>query len=399
MDNLTHSLVGAALAQAALPAGAARPQRRLFLAAGVLAANLPDADLLYVGITPPPLGYLLHHRGHTHTVVGLLAQGLLLLLLSRVLPYTRRLGAVGRSRVRWLIAGALCTHILLDAGNSYGVHPFHPFDSRWYYGDAVFIFEPWLWLLFGLPVAWNASGRFARITLLALLAGVPILLAVPGVVPRPAVAALAVAGILIAWWIRLLSVRTRALAGLAAGALFIAFLAGLGALARATTRALVEPHVRGELVDIVLSPNPADPFCWTVIAIEKDERAGTFAHHPGTLSLAPRWRPPTACASHRFAGRNATRVAGGRLAWNEEVRQSLEALRALREEDCWVKAWLQFGRAPALRDGEILDLRFDNGPRDNFTAMPVDPGRARCPAHVTAWAPPRADLWEPSRRP
>lgn len=397
MDNLTHSLVGAALAQAALPAGAAKPLRRLFLAAGVLTANLPDADLLYVGITPPPLGYLLHHRGHTHTFVGLLAQGLLFLPLIRLLPYARRVDAVIRARVRWLIAVALLTHILLDAGNSYGVHPFHPFDSRWYYGDAVFIFEPWLWLLFGLPVAWNASSRFARIALLALLAGLPILLAVPGVVPRGAVAALAVAGILLAWSVRHLSVRTRALAGLAAGALFIAFLAGLGALARTTARALAEPRVRGEVVDLVLSPNPADPFCWTVIAIEKDEPGGTFAHHAGTLSLAPRWRPPTACASHRFAGRRATHVAGGQLAWNDAVRQPLQTLRALSERDCRVKAWLQFGRAPALRDGEIVDLRFDNGPRDNFTAMPIDPDRADCPAHVTDWSRPRADLLRSSR--
>ena len=391
MDNLTHSLVGAALAQAALPDGAGRPQRRLFLAAGILAANLPDADLLYVGITPPPIGYLLHHRGHTHTLVGLLAQGVILAALCHAVPHLRRLIAVDRARIRWLIAVALLTHVLLDAGNTYGVHPFHPFDRRWYYGDAVFIFEPWLWLLFGLPVAWNA-GRFARIALFALLAVLPILLSVAGVVPRAAVAALAVAGLLLGWWVRRLSVRTRALAGLAAGTLFIAFLAGLAALARATTRALVGPHVRGEVVDIVLSPNPADPACWTVIAIEKDERGGGFAHHRGTLSLAPGWRPPTACASHRLAGRSATRVAGGRLAWNDEVRQPLETLRGLSERDCWAKAWLQFGRAPALRDGEIVDLRFDHGPRDNFTAMPVDPGRAGCPAHVTPWALPRADL-------
>jgi inner membrane protein len=397
MDNLTHSLVGAALAQAALPDGAAKPQRRLFLAAGVLAANLPDADLLYVGITPPPLGYLLHHRGHTHTLVGLLAQGVILAALCLAVPHLRRLVALDRARVGWLIAVALVTHILLDAGNSYGVHPFHPFDPRWYYGDAVFIFEPWLWLLFGVPVAWNASGRFARGALVALVAGLPILLAVPGVVPRAAVAALIVAGILLGWWVRGLSVRTRALTGLASGALFIAFLAGLATRARATTRALVESHVRGEVVDIVLSPNPADPACWTVIAIEKDERGGAFAHHRGTLSLAPRWRPPTACASHRFAGRSATRVAGGRLAWNDEVRQPLEALRALSERDCWARAWLQFGRAPALRDGEIVDLRFDNGPRDNFTAMPVDPDRAGCPARLTRWARPRADLLESSR--
>ncbi|WP_370466973.1 metal-dependent hydrolase, partial [Salmonella enterica] len=40
---------------------------------------------------------------------------------------------------------ATLLHIALDFTNSYGVHPFWPFDNRWYYGDAVFIVEPLFW--------------------------------------------------------------------------------------------------------------------------------------------------------------------------------------------------------------------------------------------------------------
>src|SRR5688572_27706353 len=102
MDNLTHSLVGVALAHVALPDTAPRTRRGVFLAGGVLAANLPDIDLLYVGITPPPLGYLLHHRGHTHTLVGLVAQGLLLAVACRLVPPLWRLVA-GASRRMWAL--------------------------------------------------------------------------------------------------------------------------------------------------------------------------------------------------------------------------------------------------------------------------------------------------------
>ena len=71
LDNLTHSLAGRRPrgGRAARPTST-RTARRLFLATGVIASNLPDLDLVYTGIAPAPLGYLLHHRGHTHTSSG-----------------------------------------------------------------------------------------------------------------------------------------------------------------------------------------------------------------------------------------------------------------------------------------------------------------------------------------
>jgi ribosomal protein L28 len=38
----------------------------------ILANNAPDLDIVYIGITGGKLGYLLHHRGHTHTLVATL---------------------------------------------------------------------------------------------------------------------------------------------------------------------------------------------------------------------------------------------------------------------------------------------------------------------------------------
>jgi len=43
-------------------------------------------------------------------------------------------------------------HIAFDAFNNYGVHPFAPFEDRWFYGDAVFIIDPWLWLTLGTGI-------------------------------------------------------------------------------------------------------------------------------------------------------------------------------------------------------------------------------------------------------
>ncbi len=74
MDNLTHSLVGLVAAKAGL-----ERTTPYATAVCVIAANLPDADL--VMLAKGPWVYLANHRGITHSIVGTLALGLLLPVL------------------------------------------------------------------------------------------------------------------------------------------------------------------------------------------------------------------------------------------------------------------------------------------------------------------------------
>jgi hypothetical protein len=80
------------------------------------------------------------------------------------------------------------------------------------------------------------------------------------------------------------------------------------------------------------------------------------------------------------------------MAWGKELRQPLGAMRDLAQRDCFVLSWLQFGRAPFVRDATIADLRFDSGSRGNFTAMAIPGGNRACPPALTDWALPRADV-------
>ncbi len=43
----------------------------------------------------------------------------------------------------------VATHPLLDWLNTYGIRLLMPLDPRWFYGDAVFIVDPWIWLVSG----------------------------------------------------------------------------------------------------------------------------------------------------------------------------------------------------------------------------------------------------------
>jgi inner membrane protein len=147
MDNLTHSLVGLAAAKAGLER--LSPGATI---ACVLAANAPDLDILAV------LGgrwfYLQHHRGITHSIIGTLALALLIPCLFYAVDWLVARIRKRPPRVRFsglLVASLIlsASHPLMDWTNNYGVRPFLPWSGQWYYGDLVFIVDPWLWLVVG----------------------------------------------------------------------------------------------------------------------------------------------------------------------------------------------------------------------------------------------------------
>lgn len=391
MDNITHSLVGVALAD--LAAGrTGKSQRPLLVGAAIVAANLPDIDLAYSAITPPPLGYLLHHRGHTHTVVGLAGLAIVLVLSYGFFPGVRKLRISGQLRFWLLLAIALASHLALDALNTYGIHPFYPLDNKWYYGDTVFILEPFFWLTLGIAVAAGARSGMAR-----LAAGLPLIvllftIGATGAVPLESVAALVLIGGAFAWLAVRVPPRTRAAVAFALCGLMVAGLTVTSRAARRATLEALRPAATGHVVDVILTPNPSSPLCWSVIAVEERENEGEYVLWRGTLSLLPEWRSPSACALHGFfGGRDLRTVGDRRLVVSGEIHQPLARLRALARRDCRVRAWLRFGRAPVI-DGEwIYDLRFRERAGDNFSRMRLTTSEG-CPSYVPEWSMPRADL-------
>jgi inner membrane protein len=165
MDNLAHTLAGLAMADAGL-------RRKTAFGATTLAiaANLPDIDaaILFVGDGVDGLAF---RRGWTHGVLAMLVLPLLLAVCMRGVGRLRKADPGSRpSSWRWLIvlsAIGVWSHPLLDLLNTYGVRFLMPFSNRWFYGDALFIIDPWLWLtlLTGIVVSrWRARGLAADAT-------------------------------------------------------------------------------------------------------------------------------------------------------------------------------------------------------------------------------------------
>jgi inner membrane protein len=138
MDNLCHTLVGAALAETGL-------KRRTALGSATLmiAANFPDIDVIAV-----PFGHSLGiRRGITH---GLPAQFLLPFVLTAIMIGWHRWRGRGEAPdprgLLVLSAIGIFTHPLLDWMNTYGMRWLMPLDGRWWYGDTLFIVDPWILL-------------------------------------------------------------------------------------------------------------------------------------------------------------------------------------------------------------------------------------------------------------
>lgn len=274
MDNLTHSLLGAAIAKT--PLGRASPLAPL---AFVVAANLPDFENFVLAFYDQPTN-MLHHRSITHGVVGVAVLAPLFTLL--VWAADRRLARGSPRRSWWPLLGgvtlAAWSHPLLDWLNTYGVRPWLPFDWTWYQGDLVFIIDPWLWLLLGAAVCLAGPRRWWGSVLLAvvgLAATAAVLLA-----PLPTPAALPVvwlvAVVLLGWgrWRRIGSTRPGTVVATALG-LAVVYVGLLGVAGRTAWRQSV-PIITARLspgeriVARTLSPQPADPFRWQVIAETHD---------------------------------------------------------------------------------------------------------------------------------
>lgn len=407
MDNLTHTLLGALVGEtAARYVPTARSvlgedtRRSLYVTLTIAGSNLPDLDILYAGISGDKLGYLLHHRGHTHTVIGALMLGLLLYALA--LAWLRWRSIRHEQQDRWWLAAvalfAPLLHIAMDATNEYGVHPFWPFDNAWYYGDSIFIIEPLFWAA-AAPLVFLFRTAIPRVFAgLALVAGVGLAFG-SGLVPpvlATALTLLALGMLLIGWRC---SARVAAIAGVVASCGILLLFTTTGQIARSRAEAqFTAQYPRATALDFVLAPLPVNPLCWEVIAMQVD--GDEYALRQAMLSLAPGWMPARDCPAMlapttvQLSDIDASDSAA--FEWMNEATMSRAEAAMLLRDNCEARALGGFVRALWFRESSrgwlIGDLRYDREPGLGFAEMEVSAEPQACPRFVPPWELPRADL-------
>lgn len=390
MDNLSHSLGGLLIGETAAELSqSSRKKRLLLLASSFLAANFPDLDLLYTWINPKPLGYLLQHRGHTHTLLGLLPQLLLVFLLLLVIPSFRELLRDRKTRLLVLAVSSvnLLLHLVMDSWNSYGVHPFWPISSRWYYGDMVFILEPMVWFSFALPLFFTVRNKIFRGILAFIMASIPLIAWYKGLLAWYSIAGLGLMALLSSGILRFLRGKILRL-----GFGFLALLIFIGvefASSRRVKQLVAERWAAEEnhrpIRDIIADPLPANPICWRTIQIDLDETAGVYRTTIQPISLLPQLIPAEDCPMFRSS--------------TGTIEQNLLPLRDAVTKDCYFRSWLRFARAPLLKDDSAFDIRFGGAGPENFTYLDQVGSSRPCMRWEAAWDWPRRDLFPNEKSP
>ncbi|MCP9493521.1 MAG: metal-dependent hydrolase [Pyrinomonadaceae bacterium MAG19_C2-C3] len=358
MDNLTHSLVGLTVAKAGFDR--ATPYA---VPLAVIAANAPDADI--VTLLAGEWTYLHHHRGITHSIIGVLTIAVVLPFLFLGIDKLRaRFGSDDGARrpprfIPLLLTSlvASLTHPLLDWTNNYGVRPLLPWDASWFYGDLLFILDPWLWLsVGGCSFLLTATTRVRLIpwALLAMfLTGLIFVVPCRAGFPYPLIShalwLLGIAGLVVAYRFRAGARWGRGVA-IAALAGIVIYLGGLSLVHRyAVTHARLDSSsitsIDGGVLKFAATPTLADPLMWRCLA-ETERSTFRFDYKiasgdDASISNVRRFAKPT----------------------NEAEQTRIEAAK----QDARASVFLNFARFPAVRASrdcigqtliEFADLRY-----------------------------------------
>ncbi len=289
MEPLTHTLVGALAGEAGL-----KHRTPLAMAALVTGSILPDVEgVCYLAGSDVALQY---RRGWTHGVAAMavlpLALTGLLLLYDR-LWRRRRHPDLAPAKPGWLLLVSfigVLTHPILDWTNNYGVRLLMPFNGQWFYGDAVFIVDPWLWLIAGTAVVLmtpRGRGMTELWTAIAVLTSALVLF-------NPLVPAAArIVWMGLAALLAVLRVRLRrplgaryAWVSLAATTLYLLLM--IGGARQAERQAKAAGEREGWTVQQAVSvPSPANPFLRHVIVVTPDRYVFVPVSWPGGPDMTP----------------------------------------------------------------------------------------------------------------
>lgn len=277
MENLAHSFFGAVIYRSAferyIPNG---------LPFFIIGANLPDLDVVvnFFG----KIAYLQYHRGLTHSIPGVIVLSTLLATAWFFWQKWRSSSASNSNKTHPLAKttswpmlflaslASIATHPMLDYLNNYGIRPFLPWIKQWFYGDLVFIADPWMWLILGgavflsgirsknLAALWIIATFFAFLIMLASnrVANLALIIWIVGII------SLSVIRFKFKPW---LTTTGRPLITSAALLILCCYLLGLNyfhsqALSKAKEYFQTKLDTREVVSKFSVSPSTANPFKW-----------------------------------------------------------------------------------------------------------------------------------------
>ncbi len=141
MDNLTHTLIGVAVAKAGLSKRIGKGTTWIL----AVASNLPDIDIAlnFLGLEDA----FLYRRTLTHSVVGVP-----IIALAASWIFKRWAPQIGYRKILALVLFGMGLHVLFDLMNSYGVVVFYPLSGARLELAWLFIIDLAIWGMLLFPL-------------------------------------------------------------------------------------------------------------------------------------------------------------------------------------------------------------------------------------------------------
>ena len=415
MDNITHTLFGLAVGQGTTrwlahrdPKAAKRIRVPIWVASAA-ANNFPDLDFLYASRLSKPFGYILHHRGFTHTFVAAIPESAILLALFWIFAAIRKLKWTPREWI-WIALACLLGpvfHIGMDYLNSYGVHPFWPFENRWHYGDAVFIVEPLIWIIILPLLIFESESKTSKQIFGVLFAGTIGLCLFTGYVPWQLALVASVGGLWLIGLIMKLKSDARVVVTVGLLALVIGGFLVVSHIVKAQLTSLVQAQFpESTIYDLVVSPFPANPLCWSVMIVETNKNGSdsVYVARRGVFAILPHVFGVAECPEFMSSDltpplKKVSAPLRPELIWSGQFEAPLKELTRPLARDCDLQALMKFVRVPfwTRENGDFVvgDLRFARSQSRGFAKFAFSElaDSQFCPSAVPPWVSPREDLF------
>src|SRR4051794_35289329 len=101
MDNVTHTLIGITLGSALFKSDT--PIKKAAIWTAVIGNNIPDLDFMMTPfLSSGSLGYLLHHRGYTHSLLAAFILGPLSAVLGTRISGSKKIPHLNLYILGWV---------------------------------------------------------------------------------------------------------------------------------------------------------------------------------------------------------------------------------------------------------------------------------------------------------
>jgi inner membrane protein len=236
---------------------------------------------------------LFWRRGWTHGIPALVVLPLLLTGLLVGWAHLRRRVDEGPPMRALTLLGlsmiAVASHPTLDWMNNYGMRWWMPFRNDWFYGDALFIIDPWMWLVLGGAVFLYNSRRLSSLagwSFFAVLTGLTLLGNFPGILAGKILWLVGVGALVLLRFFRIgqkqTPARRLAVGAVALTTVYIGFMLFCAHYARASTAEALT--ARGiQIQRLMVGPVPLNPFVRDVVVETSD------GYRYGEARLLPRF--------------------------------------------------------------------------------------------------------------